>query len=173
MSHILEAKTSICFVVKNEAGQRSEVLLDQAYAMLRQAVEIVAAEHGVCNVPYRSHNRARSVEDYFLDWGGQEQRTHTPARTGREVVKAEPVKLGVFSPKLPRGIGMFINPETGELSPVGDSYDCTADYNAMIGQIAQVYAAIQFQSVLAEIGYSVNISETDRRVVLEAVSYAA
>lgn len=172
MSHIIEARTEIIFTVQDPTGrQSSEELLDQAYVRIRQAVGIVASQYQ----PYRSwHARGYQQEwlvtDFYLNWTMQECRTyHAPNER-----KAYPVKLGLFVEGLTRGIGIFIHPVTGELRFVGDAAGVQTLFTQLKNQIVQTYTALQFQAVLAEIGYQTSLQSGEQgQLILRGVSYAA
>jgi hypothetical protein len=133
MSHIVEAKTKITcpnvgeFLRQFRQGGPSSVAHLPFIALLRQAVLMVAREHG------------GTIEPYYLDFDGEEHATNTGI--------ALHIPQQANTPRnhaLERGIGLSIDETTGVLTFIGDPYRVEEFYAAMQRQIVQTYAALAY-----------------------------
>lgn len=131
MSHIVEARTS---------------LSHPDLALLRQAVEVVAAQH------------QGSVQEAYEDFYGKKQKVAS--------------KLALYTKELHRGIGLVIK-HNGELVFKGDPYGVRDLYAQVQQEIVQTYVSLATMQALQAMGYSVQAEEgTNGQVVLQGVSYA-
>src|SRR5690348_7878623 len=171
MSHIVEARTELVFRVTDPTGRRTpEQLLAEAYTLIRPAVEVVASQHR----PYRRYRpdgdeEELLVTDFYFNWSKQECRSYYVQKERQTY----PLGMGLFVEGLELGMGIFIHPRSGELRFVGDPYGAQPLFDQLKNQIVQVYTAMQFQAVLAEIGYQTSVESGEQgRLILRGVSYA-
>ncbi|HZT34656.1 MAG TPA: hypothetical protein VFA15_01960, partial [Nitrososphaera sp.] len=81
--------------------------------------------------------------------------------------------------RMKRGIGMNIDPMTGALSFIGDSFSFDKSveplYEQVKGEIKQTYIALATMQALAEMGYNVQATQDETQqglLVLQGVAYA-
>lgn len=132
MSHIYEARTKI---VHPQA------------ALLRQAVEIVAAQH------------QGEVKTVYLDYYG---RAHRPTSG-----------LALYTPELHRGIGLNLDREAGVLSFIGDSWGVVQAYEQAQQQMIQTYVSLATIQALQAMGYTAQAEDQgEGQVAIRGVLYA-
>ena len=147
MSNTTTYKTEI--VVPKPQLQRFGANIRECPCMqlLAAALQRVAAEHG------------GSVQDFYQDCTGAKHN----------------VALALVTPALPRGLGMEINPVTGQTSIIYDKTNGSAKVAGQIRKdIARVYATLGTLRGLKSIHYAVRVvdertSNGGRKVALEGL----
>jgi hypothetical protein len=162
MSHILAAATAIKFPVKDAAGQKSAALLNQAYAAIEETLQLMAATSEPQTQSYRGHAAVTGVQNFILDYYGKETRK----QGSREI------RLGLFAKDVFRGIGVYVDPETGALSFLGDKWGYERQYEELGQAIVRNYTALQMRNVLVELGYEVEAAEAQGTLTLTGTAYA-
>jgi hypothetical protein len=162
MSHILAAATAIKFPVKDAAGNKSAALLNQAYAALEETLQLMAANSEPQTESYRGHKAVTGVQDFILDYYGKETR-----KQGNQEIR-----LGLFAKGVYRGVGVYIDPETGALSFLGDKWGYDRQYEELCQAIVRNYTAMQMRNVLLELGYEVEAEESRGTLTLTGTAYA-
>jgi hypothetical protein len=133
MSHIVEAKTSI---------------VQPDLAVLRQAVEVVAQQHG------------GTVENFYVDYYGKRHQVAS--------------QLALFTPEVKRGIGLLIDQATGVLSFTGDPWAVQALFQQLQQEIVQTYVSLATLQALQALGYTAQALEGEAagQIVIQGVAYA-
>lgn len=144
MSHIEEATTTLKFTALAalmQQGDRDAIEKHPCMALLRQAVTLVAtAHHGTIRATYNN---------YY----GHAQRTNT--------------NLALHVPdSLPRGIGLFIDHQTGALSFKGDPWDHEAFFAEVQQQIVQNYVVLAHAAALRRMRAQVSTQVLDNQQIV-------
>jgi hypothetical protein len=148
MSHIEEATTTLKFTALAALLQQGDWAATQKHpcmALLRQAVTLVATAH---------HGTVRAT---YSDYDGYAQRTNT--------------NLALHVPgKLPRGIGLVIDVETGALSFKGDPWDHRAFFAEVQQQMVQHYVVLAHAAALRRMHAQVSTQTlANQQVVITGV----
>jgi hypothetical protein len=132
-------------IVRTKAG-----IVHPDLGLLREAVELVASQH-----------EEGRVQDHYLDW----DRNAVPTTTG----------LALYTQQLHRGIGLDVDPVSGELVFQGDPHNVGVTFAAVQAEIKQAYTALVGARVLRELGWETSFEEGDNQtlvVVAREVHYA-
>jgi hypothetical protein len=123
-------------------------LFQAAKALLKEAVGLVAAQH-----------QEGQVTEYYLDWY-------------RHTIMTE---LAIRAERLPRGMAVVVEPQTGELKFVGDFWGCESLSQQLQAEIVQTYVILSVSQVLQSQGYLTSASqgEQEGQIVIQGVNYAA
>ena len=144
MSHIEEATTTLVFkdlAARIKEGDRQALQQHPCLALLRQAVELEARAHGG-SVQATYHN---------YRWRAQ------PTNTG----------LALQVPgKLPRGIGLVVDLETGALSFKGDPWDHEVFFAEVQQKIVQNYIVLAHAAALRRMNAQVSTRILDNQQVV-------
>ncbi len=120
---------------------------DATWDILEEALETVAEEHG------------GRISDEITDFFGRKTQ----------------VDYALITPEFPHGIGVNVNPETGEVSFLYDKYGRYRQViDALCEEVRQNYTAIAVSRALGSMNYSVELDESEetmgeRRVVVRGV----
>jgi hypothetical protein len=134
-------------------GNGKHILL---MALLRQAVEIVAREHG------------GQIRDYYLDFSRHKHQVNT----GLALHVPPSDRNQDWKRVLERGIGLVID-ETGALKAVGDPYMVEAFYQEVQQQIVQTYVSLATMRVMQQMGFIAQAQDgLAGQVVIQGVSHA-
>lgn len=148
MSHIEEGKTNVKLTALAALlVQGNEEALHQhpCMVLLRQAVSLVAKEHP-----------GAVVGTTYSDFNYRPQRPNT--------------RLALILPDtLPRGIGLQINPETGELSFKGDPWGYRACFTEVQQRILQNYVVLAHAAALRQMQAQVSTQVVENQVVITGV----
>jgi hypothetical protein len=160
MSHIEEGKTNLVFNdlrVLLQQGKQEEMKEQVCMKLLRQAVLLVAKHYNGEIRPY-----------YYTYYGDA-----LPANTG--LALHIPVCPGKPEGEaLPRGIGLVISEETGDLTFLGDPWDVDKHFYQQIQQaIVQKYTALAHMAVLKQMNYQVSTQVIENHIGITGGSYAA
>ena len=148
MSHIEEATTTLKFTslaALMRQGDRDAIEQHPCMALLRQAVTLVAtAHHGTVGATYDNYS-------------GYKQHTNT--------------NLALHIPgKLPRGIGLVIDQQTGALSFRGDPWAHEAFFAEVQQKIVQHYVVLAHAAALRRMHAQVSTQVLDdQQVVITGV----
>ena len=144
MSHIEEATTNLTFqaLVPLLQERNAQALAQHpCMALLRQAVTLVAHEHG------------GSVNATYTTYYGESQSTNT--------------NLSLHVPrKLPRGIGLVIDEHTGALMFKGDPWDHEDFFAEVQQRIVQTYVVLAHCAVLRRMNAQVSTQTVDNHQVV-------
>jgi hypothetical protein len=144
MSHIEEATTTLKFTALAalmQQGDRDAIEKHPCMALLRQAVTLAATSH---------HGTVRATYD---NYNGYAQRTNTG--------------LALHVPgKLPRGIGLVIDAETGTLSFKGDPYGYRVFFAEVQQQIVQNYVVLAHAAALRRMRAQVSTQVLDNQQIV-------
>jgi hypothetical protein len=148
MNHIEEATTTLAFQALAplvQQGDAEALATHPCMVLLRQAVELVARRHG------------GSVTTTYTTYYGEPRQTNTG--------------LALQVPgKLPRGIGLLINVQTGALIFQGDPWDYWAFFAEVQQQIVQTYIVLAHGAALRRMHAQVSTQTLDdHRVVITGV----
>jgi hypothetical protein len=144
MSHIEEATTTLKFAALAallQQGDREAIEQHPCMALLRQAVTLVATAHG------------GTVRDTYADYYWDAQQTNT--------------NLALHVPgKLPRGIGLVIDVQTGALSFQGDPWDHEAFFAEVQQRMVQNYVVLAHAAALRRMHAQVSTQVLDNQQVV-------
>jgi len=148
MSHIEEATTSLTFqalVPLVQQGDAEALATHPCMVLLRQAVTLVAHRHG------------GSVTAAYTTYYGESRQTNTG--------------LALQVPgKLPRGIGLLIDTQTGALTFQGDPWGHWDFFTEVQQQIVQTYVVLAHAAALRRMHAQVSTQTLDdHRVVITGV----
>lgn len=147
MSHIEEGKTILAFPTLAAALRDKHSLVPEQHpclALLRQALLMVAQEYG------------GSVGPTYADFRYHPQKTNS--------------NLALTIPdRLPRGIGLDIDEQTGALSFKGDPWNHRAFFNEVQSVIVQKYVVLAHAAALRRMHARVTTRVVDHQVVIEGV----
>ncbi|HVT99459.1 MAG TPA: hypothetical protein VHE33_18290 [Acidobacteriaceae bacterium] len=148
MSHIEEATTTLKFTslaALMRQGDREAIEQHPCMALLRQAVTLVATAH---------HGTVRAT---YSNYSGDAQHTNT--------------NLALHIPgKLPRGIGLVIDQQTGALSFRGDPWAHEAFFAEVQQKIVQHYVVLAHAAALRRMHAQVSTQVLDdQQVVITGV----
>jgi len=135
MSHITTLKTKIKLETALLAGH--DVEEDPGWELLDQAVKTAAAELG--------GELTTSIRDYYgrrlrCDWG-------------------------MITPDFPRGVGVKVSRETGEVTFVYDSYGCDERaIQKICDTVVQSYTSLAVAAALRSLNYAVEFEEENHPV---------
>jgi hypothetical protein len=148
MSHIEEATTSLTFqalVPLVQQGDAEALATHPCMVLLRQTVTLVARMHG------------GSVTATYTTYYGESRRTN--------------IGLALRVPvKLPRGIGLLVDAQTGALMFQGDPWAHRAFFAEVQQQIVQSYVVLAHAAALRRMHAQVSAQTLDdHRVVITGV----
>ncbi|MFP4201126.1 MAG: hypothetical protein ACLFS8_06935 [Clostridia bacterium] len=116
----------------NPVANRSEAESDHSYQLFEEALEVVAEEY--------NGRVDTSVADYF----------------GRKRECA----FSLITPPFPAGIGVDVEPETGRVSFVYDSYGVSEDViDTLRNRIVQTFTSLAISRALSDMNYEVEYEE--------------
>lgn len=144
MSHIEEATTTLTFTslaTLMQQGNAEAIAQHPCMALLRQAVTLVARAH------------SGSVETTYDNYGWQAQPTNT--------------NLALHIPgKLPRGIGLQVDLETGALIFKGDPWKHRVFFAEVQQKIVQNYVVLAHAAALRRMNAQVSTQILDNQQVV-------
>lgn len=147
MSHIEEGKTTIqltALAAVIRQGDPAAIAQHPCMALLRQAVALVAKAHD------------GSIQATYNDYDGWPQNTN--------------INLALHIPgKLPRGIGLVIDPETGALTFKGDPWDHEVFFAEVQRTIVQNYVVLAHCAALRRMNAQVSTQTLDQQMVITGV----
>ena len=147
MSHIEEGKTSVklaALAAVIREGDPAAIAQHPCMALLRQAVQLVADAH---------HGR---IGPTYADYDYHPQATNT--------------HLALTIPgELPRGIGLVVNPDTGELTFRGDPWKHQEFFVAVQKQIVRNYVVLAHAAALRRMNAQVSTQVVEDQVVITGV----
>lgn len=147
MSHIEEGTTSIKLTALAPliaAGNTEALQQHPCMQLLRQAVALVAVAH------------QGTVGSTYADYGYRPQRTNT--------------HLALTIPdKLPRGIGLCIDEQTGALTFQGDPWKHRACFEEVQQAIVQNYVVLAHAAALRRMRAQVSTQVIEQQVVITGV----
>jgi hypothetical protein len=79
------------------------------------------------------------------------------------------VQLGLTTPDFQRGIGINIGPD-GKLAFVGDPYNAQEQWDELQQEILNTFTALGFNDALLELGYGVEIEQSNGEIQLTALA---
>lgn len=144
MSHIEEATTNLTFqslATVMRQGDAEATAQHPCMVLLRQAVMLVARAHD------------GSVRATYNDYDGQEQETNT--------------NLALHIPdKLPRGIGLLVDLETGALTFKGDPWRHRQFFAEVQQKIVQNYVVLAHCAALRRMGARVSTQMLENQQIV-------
>lgn len=148
MSHIEEGKTNINLAplaTLLQQGKEEALQQHSCMVLLRQAVTLVATEH-----------QGAVVGATYSDFHYHPQRTNT--------------NLALTIPnRLPRGIGLEISPDTGELVFKGDPWGYQRCFAEVQQRIIQNYVVLAHAAALRRMKAQVSTQVVENQVVITGV----
>jgi hypothetical protein len=121
--------------------------LAAAKSLLAQAVQLAAGQH-----------RDGRTADHYLDW------YNTPQRD---------CELSIFTYEVHRGMGLVVEPTTGQLKFIGDFYGVQPHVDRLQAEIVQLYTTLAIKQSLEQLGFVTTAGEGEAgRVILKGVTYA-
>ena len=147
MSHIEEGKTTLTLTALAAAlkqGDAATFAQHPCMALLRQAVALAARTYG------------GSVTTTYADYSYQPQTTNT--------------NLALTIPdRLPRGIGLVIDEQSGTLTFKGDPWNHRACFEEVQRQIVQNYVVLAHGAALRRMKAQVSVQIQQEQVVITGV----
>lgn len=158
MSHIEEGKTNLVFAdLPAILGNQAALAQHPCIKLMRQAFALVAKQY------------EGEIKPYYYNFGRQEQQ----ANTGLALhIPVHPERPGGHA--LPRGIGLDVNAQTGELKFLGDPWMVDKNFYALVQMhILQKYTALAQAAALRQMGYQVSLQQhVSGQIHVAGVSYA-
>ncbi|GCE15069.1 hypothetical protein [Tengunoibacter tsumagoiensis] len=159
MSHIEEGKTNLLFQefpALLRQGNQQALAQHPCMKLLHQAALLVARQYDGELLPY------------YYTYFGQERlantglAVHIPVRAGKPEGEA-----------LPRGIGLIVDEQTGELKFLGDPWGVDEHfYQKVQHAIVQNYTVLAHMAVLQHMQYQVSTQQIDEHIAITGGSYA-
>lgn len=138
MSHIVEAKTTVIlphlqeFLALKRQGQEA-LAHHPVIALLRQAMTLVAGEHG------------GKIESYYYDYSRERHEVNTGLALHIPFLPGRPSEQ-----TLSRGIGLVIDEQTGALTFVGDPYRVEAFFQEIQASVLKRYVALAYMAAMQQ-----------------------